>query len=65
MTLDIKSQAHEELEARFQVWAQPAYRVDQLLEWLYVHRATSWDEMTNLPKPLREQLQKEFSLHTL
>ncbi|MBI3851284.1 MAG: 23S rRNA (adenine(2503)-C(2))-methyltransferase RlmN [Verrucomicrobia bacterium] len=65
MTADIKSQTREELEARFKAWGQPAYRVDQVLEWLYCHRVTSWDEMTNLPKALRDQLQKEFSFHTL
>jgi 23S rRNA (adenine2503-C2)-methyltransferase len=62
---DIKSLTREELEARFAAWKQPKYRVAQLLEWLYVHRATNWDAMTNLPKPLREQLKENFSLQTL
>ena len=53
---DIKSQTGEELEAQFQAWGQPAYRVTQLLEWLYVHRVTGWEAMTNLPKALREKL---------
>ena len=65
MTLDIKSQDRKELEARFKVWTQPTYRVDQLLEWLYVHHVTSWEAMTNLPRNLRGKLQKEYSLHTL
>src|SRR5581483_8687327 len=55
----------EELEARFREWDQPAYRVTQLLEWIYVRRVANWDAMTNLPKPLRERLLKEFSLETL
>src|SRR5439155_3679437 len=46
-------------------WSQPAYRVPQLLEWLYVHRGTDWGAMTNLPKALREQLRNEFTLHSL
>jgi 23S rRNA (adenine2503-C2)-methyltransferase len=62
---DIKSLTRDELEARFQAWKQPAYRVGQLLEWLYVHRVTGWDAMTNLPKPLREKLRENFSLQTL
>ena len=65
MLQDIKSLTREELEARFAAWKQPKYRVAQLLEWLYVHRATNWDAMTNLPKPLREQLKENFSLQTL
>ena len=55
----------DELEARFAEWRQPAYRVTQLLEWLYHCRATSWDAMTNLPKALREKLAETFSLLTL
>jgi 23S rRNA (adenine2503-C2)-methyltransferase len=63
--LDIKSQTKEELEAQFKAWGQPAYRVAQVLEWLYVHRVTNWEAMTNLPKALREQLRGYYSLQTL
>jgi 23S rRNA (adenine2503-C2)-methyltransferase len=62
---DIKSLTREELEARFKLWDQPVYRVTQLLDWLYVRRVTTWDAMTNLPKRLRDLLQKSFSLQTL
>jgi 23S rRNA (adenine2503-C2)-methyltransferase len=62
---DIKSLLREEVEARFQEWSQPAYRVDQLLDWLYARRATSWDAMTNLPKALRDRLRGGYSLRVL
>jgi 23S rRNA (adenine2503-C2)-methyltransferase len=65
MKTDIKSLNREELEARFAEWRQPAYRVTQLLDWLYVRRATNWDAMSNLPKALREKLCGEFTLQTL
>ena len=65
MLQDIKSLTREELETQFAAWKQPKYRVAQLLEWLYVHRVTSWDAMMNLPKPLREKLGKDFLLQTL
>ena len=65
MPTDIKSLTREELEAQFNFWEQPVYRVAQLLDWLYVRRVTGWEEMTNLPKALRELLNKNFSLHTL
>ena len=65
MLADIKSQMREELEGRFKDWGQPRYRLDQLLEWLYVHRVTHWDAMTNLPRSLREELRQTYSLHTL
>jgi 23S rRNA (adenine2503-C2)-methyltransferase len=62
---DIKSLTREELEAQFKRWNEPAYRVTQLLEWLYARRAANWDAMTNLPKSLREKLREKFSLHSL
>ena len=65
MLTDIKSQTAEELETQFRAWGQPAYRVAQLLAWLYVHRATTWAAMTNLPKALRDQLGKHYSLTEL
>src|SRR6185503_12097798 len=65
MTSDIKSMTKDELEARFQSWGEPAYRVTQLLAWLYGHRVTEWGAMSNLPVTLRERLEKEYSLATL
>jgi 23S rRNA (adenine2503-C2)-methyltransferase len=62
---DIRSQTAEELEEQFRAWGQPAYRVKQLLEWLYRHRATSWEAMTNLPKALRDELRNCYSLTSL
>jgi 23S rRNA (adenine2503-C2)-methyltransferase len=51
--------------AQFQMWGEPAYRVAQLLEWLYVHRVTSWEAMTNLPQGLRERVKSNYTLQTL
>lgn len=62
---DIKSQIKEELEAQFKAWGEPAYRVGQILDWLYVRRVTDWDAMTNLPKALREKLRGHYSLQKL
>ena len=62
MTVDVKSLTEAELKAAFAERQEPAYRVSQLLEWLYVNRAESWSAMTNLPKPLRTWLQQTFSL---
>jgi 23S rRNA (adenine2503-C2)-methyltransferase len=65
MLPDIKSLTREELETQFAAWNQPAYRVEQLLEWLYARRAMNWDAMSNLPKNLREKLREHFTLQTL
>jgi 23S rRNA (adenine2503-C2)-methyltransferase len=62
---DIKSFSRDELEARFKAWRQPAYRVTQLFEWLYSRRVTRWEDMTNLPRELRDKLAETFALQTL
>lgn len=62
---DIKSQSAQELQAQFQAWGEPVYRVAQLLEWLYVHRVGDWEMMSNLPKSLRERLRSTYGLRSL
>ncbi len=62
---DIKSITSAELETCLKEWGAPAYRAGQVLDWLYKRRVTSWDAMTNLPKPLRVKLAETFSLHVL
>ena len=59
---DIRSQTQEQIQHQFQVWEEPAYRVSQLLQWLYARRAADWDEMTNLPKLLRQRLAETYAL---
>src|SRR5215472_10824397 len=65
MATDIKSETAEELSARLQSLGQPAYRAAQILEWLYVHRINSWDQMTNLPRVLRDTLSNHYILQPL
>ncbi|MGZ5544975.1 MAG: 23S rRNA (adenine(2503)-C(2))-methyltransferase RlmN, partial [Limisphaerales bacterium] len=55
----------EELQAQFKVWEQPAYRVSQLLDWIYARRVATWDAMTNLPKALRQQLADTYAFYSL
>jgi 23S rRNA (adenine2503-C2)-methyltransferase len=62
---DIRNQPHAILAAAFAEWQQPAYRLEQLLGWLYPRRATSWDSMTNLPRGLRDRLAERWSLGRL
>ena len=58
---DIKSMTREELGAAFAAMGQPRFRAGQVFAWL--HRGVrSFDEMTNLPKALREQLAGESVL---
>ena len=62
---DIRSQTREELAAQFGEWGEPAYRVDQVLEWIYKRRVSSWDAMSNLSKALRERLASRFAFEPL
>ena len=64
MPSDIKSLTRDELAARFTELGEPAYRVDQTLDWLYRRRAANWDAMSNLSKTLRSKLSGALTLHT-
>lgn len=54
-----------EIASALSAWNEPAYRAGQLTRWIHRDRARSWDEMSNLPKPLRARLAAEFELHPL
>ena len=41
---------------------QRPYRAAQIRKWLYEKRAESWEQMTDLPRELREQLAAEFDI---
>lgn len=57
---DIKSLSHDELCDFFQNLKLPLFRVKQIEQWLYQKGAQSFDQMTNLPLALREQLSECF-----
>ena len=44
---------------------EPAYRLRQVLQWVYAKRAASFDEMTDMPGPLRGRVKESFSLSAL
>jgi len=44
---------------------EAGFRAGQIFDWLYVKRVSSFDEMTNLPKALREKLVQQFDFITL
>ena len=48
----------EELAAELAEYKLPAFRLKQLFTWL--HRGATFEEMTNLPKALREQLAERY-----
>ncbi len=54
--------SREEMESFVVSLGQPRFRAKQLWGWLYKQLATSFDEMTNLPKPFREQLTERATI---
>lgn len=52
----------DELRALAQKEGEPAYRGNQLAEWIYQRRARVFDEMTNLPDALCERLGKKHEV---
>jgi 23S rRNA (adenine2503-C2)-methyltransferase len=55
----------EDLKAWIEEQGEKPFRATQIFEWLYQKRVTTFDEMTNLPKNLREKLKENFVITTL
>src|SRR6266480_657344 len=60
---DIKSLPFEQLQETLRNLGEPSFRAEQLTNWLYKKRVESIDQMTDLPRYLREKLGSEFSCH--
>ena len=60
--MNIKSLTLPELTAAIQELGQPAFRGKQVYTWLH-KGVRSYEEMTNLPKALRESLQQKYPLY--
>ena len=63
--IDLYSLRQPQLEELLQGWGEQRFRAKQLWSWLYEQRVGSFDEMSNLPKALREKLVAETVLGTL
>ncbi len=62
---DIKSMNIDELTEYMDSLGEKPFRAKQLYEWIHVHLARDYDEMTNLSKALRSRLKEEAGLTTL
>jgi len=62
---DIKSLSREELVSRLGDLAEPAYRADQVLQWIYEKQVDSFDQMSNLSAALRQKLTVSFELNAV
>lgn len=57
---DIKSLTSQELSQELKALGLPAFRADQTFKWLHEKSVTSFDEMLNLPKNIREKLSELY-----
>ena len=62
MATPIKHLSIEEVESIFTDAGMQAFRGQQVLSWLYKNPVASYDEMSNIPKVIREQFDLAFPL---
>lgn len=62
MTVDVSRFDRAGLERLFSDLGEPRYRARQVLRWLWIRNATSFQEMTDLPAALRETLAQRLAI---
>lgn len=56
---------HDQLQQWMKESGEPAFRADQVFDWIYVKRVKSFEDMSNLSKGLRQKLTDHFEFVTL
>ncbi|WP_042456257.1 23S rRNA (adenine(2503)-C(2))-methyltransferase RlmN [Neobacillus dielmonensis] len=68
-TLNVKKSIYslqlQELKDWLSENGEKAFRAEQIYDWLYKKRVTSFEDMSNLSKTLREKLTEEYQITTL
>ena len=59
--VEVRSLLLNEFQEELHKLGEPAYRVGQIVDWLYKKRVKSFDEMTDLSRELRGQLASRFA----
>ena len=62
--IKLKDFSKQELEEYIVSLGEPKFRAKQIYKWLY-EKISDFDEMTNIPKALRERLKEECVINTL
>jgi 23S rRNA (adenine2503-C2)-methyltransferase len=60
--VELLGKSREELQAYCAELGEPAYRGEQIYQWLYAEREFAIERMSNLPAGLRERLQREATV---
>ncbi|MDR0617342.1 MAG: 23S rRNA (adenine(2503)-C(2))-methyltransferase RlmN [Endomicrobium sp.] len=54
-----------QLKAYSKAFIKQAYRINQILDWIYLKKAATFEEFTSIPKDLRQELDRKFLLRSL
>ncbi len=65
MKKDLLSKSKEELIEILKQYNQPKFRANQLRDWMVKRNVSDFGKMLNLPKELRDELQKDFVAYPL
>ena len=60
--MNLKNLTQQEIAGILKELGQPAFRAKQVYTWLH-KGVRSYEEMTNLPKGLRDQLSENYPIH--
>ena len=62
---DIRTQSLNDLQKSFAALGQPAYRAKQVYDWMWKLGAKGFDDMSNVPAPLRQLLKENFTFQSI
>ncbi len=62
---DIRTQTLTDLQKSFAALGQPAYRAKQVYDWMWKLGAKGFDDMSNVPAPLRQLLKENFTFQSI
>ena len=63
--IELKSLTLTELEKHFLAIGEKKFRAMQVFNWTYSNMVTDFEEMSNIPRKLRNMLMRDFTLKTL
>lgn len=62
---DIKNLSYDDLKSWLESNNIKPYRAEQIFKWIYIRQANSFEEMTDIGKELRKELNANFSMNRL
>ncbi|MHC4883585.1 MAG: dual-specificity RNA methyltransferase RlmN [Planctomycetota bacterium] len=62
--IDLLLQTPDSLSALLKEWGEPAFRSRQVCDWIFQKKVSSFEEMRNIPKSLRERLAAQCRLRS-